>query len=71
MVEISSSTIEPTMSFVLQPWQLLLVALAGWVHRQQQMIIQFQDEEIRALLERQGKKRLLLTDDQRRRLAVF
>ena len=70
MVEISSSTIEPTMSFVLQPWQLLLVALASWVNRQQQMIIQFQDEEIRSLLERQGKKRLLLTDDQRRRLAV-
>jgi len=70
IVEISSFTLEPTMSFLLQPWQLLLVILASWVNHQQQRIIQFQDEQIRSLLERQGKKRLLLTDDQRRRLAV-
>jgi hypothetical protein len=58
------------MSFILQPWQLLLCILAGWVHQQQQLVIQFQDEEIRALLAKLGKKRVLLTDDQRRRLAV-
>ena len=42
----------------------------GWIQRQQQAIIEFQNEQIKALLERQGKKRLLLTADQRRRLAV-
>ena len=58
------------MNFVLQPWQLLVFILAGWVQRQQQQIIEFQNEQIKVLLERQGKKRILLTDDQRRRLAV-
>ncbi len=58
------------MNFVLQPWQLLVFILAGWVQRQQQAIIEFQNEQIKALLERQGRKRIWLTDDQRRRLAV-
>src|SRR5688572_4149926 len=58
------------MIFVLQPWQLLVFILAGWLQRQQQAIIEFQSEQIKALLELQGKKRLHLTNDQRRRLAV-
>jgi len=58
------------MNFLLQPWQLLLVILAGWINRQQQAIIEFQRTEIDVLKEKLGKKRLLLTDDQRRRLAV-
>ena len=58
------------MSFILHPWQLLFVVFAGWVCEQQQQVIQFQDEQIRALLEKLGKKRILLTGDQRRRLAV-
>ena len=58
------------MSFILQPWQLLVFILAGWIQRQQQAIIEFQNEQIKTLLERQGKKRIWLTDDQRRRLAV-
>jgi putative transposase len=58
------------MSFVLHPWQLLLVILAGWVNRQQQEVIEFQRVQIQILLEKLGKKRLLLNDDQRRRLAV-
>jgi hypothetical protein len=58
------------MSFVLKPWQLLLVSLAGWVNLYQQQLIDFQDDEIQILLQRQGKKRLLLTDDERRRLAA-
>ena len=45
------------MSFVLQPWQLLLVALAGWVNRQQQQIIEFQDGN-QVLKKRLGKKRI-------------
>ena len=58
------------MSFVLHPWQLLLVVLAGWVNQQQQQIIEFQRTEIDVLKEKLGKKRIILNDDQRRRLAV-
>ena len=58
------------MKFVLQPWQLLVVILVGWIQRQQQAIIDFQNEQIRSLLAAQGKKRVRLTDDQRRRLAA-
>ena len=58
------------MSFVLHPWQLLLMILAGWVNQQQQQIIDFHRTEIDVLKEKVGKKRLILNDDQRRRLAV-
>ena len=58
------------MNFILHPWQLLLLILAGWINRQQQAIIEFQRTEIEVLKEKIGKKRILLNDDQRRRLAV-
>src|SRR5450631_555594 len=29
------------MNFVLQPWQLLLAILAGWINRQQQEVIEY------------------------------
>jgi putative transposase len=59
-----------SMSFILQPCHLLLMAFAGWVNREQQAIIAFYQVELDALMKAQGKKRLLLTDDQRRLLAV-
>ncbi len=34
---------------VFQPWQLLLVTLAGWINRQQQDVIAYIQEEIRIL----------------------
>ena len=58
------------MSLILQPWQLLLVILAGWVNQQQQQIIDFQRTEIEVLKEKLQKRRIILNDDQRRRLAV-
>ena len=58
------------MSFILQPWQLLLMVFASWVNREQQAIIAFYQVELDALMKSQGKKRLLLSDDQRRLLAV-
>lgn len=58
------------MSFILQPWQLLFAILSGWIHHRQQLIIEFQNAEILSLMESQGKKRILLNDDQRRLLAV-
>ncbi len=58
------------MNDILQPWQLLFAILSGWVHRRQQQIIEFQNAEIISLMQIQGKKRILLTNDQRRLLAV-
>jgi putative transposase len=58
------------MSFVLQPWQLLLSIIAGWIHDDQQKKIEFLQSLVQVLEEKLGKKRVLLNDDQRRRLAV-
>jgi len=57
------------MKFVFAPWQLCFAILAGWVNRQQQQAIDYPRSEDRVLKEQFGKKRILLTDDQRRRLA--
>ena len=58
------------MSFVLKPWQLWVVAFAGWINQQQQQVIQFLRTENQVLKETHGKKRIRLNEDQRRRLAV-
>ena len=58
------------MNLILQPWQLLLVIVAGWVHRQQQEVIDYLRTENQVLKEKLGNRRILLSDDQRRRLAV-
>jgi len=58
------------MSFLLQPWQILMVWLCGFVNERQQQIIEFQNAQIQVLLKQLGKKRLLLSGDQRRVLAV-
>ena len=58
------------MSFLLQPWHILVAALCGMVNQRQQQIIEFQNAHIETLLKKLGKKRLLLNDDQRRLLAV-
>ena len=53
-----------------QPWQLLLLILAGWINRRQQDAVEYLMTENRVLREKLGKKRILLNDEQRRRLAV-
>jgi len=58
------------MNVVLQPWQLLFLIVAGWVNRQQQQVIEYLLTENQVLREKLGKRRILLDDDQRRRLAV-
>ena len=58
------------MKFVLQPWQLMLIILVSWVNRQQQEVIEYLRAENAVLKEKLGKKRILLNNDQRRRLAV-
>ncbi len=58
------------MKFVLQPWQLLLLLLAGCINREQQQVIEYLRTENAILKEKLGAKRILLNNDQRRRLGV-
>ena len=58
------------MKSLLQPWQLLILILAGWINRHEQDVIEYLRAENRVLREKLGKKRILLDDSQRRRLAV-
>jgi hypothetical protein len=58
------------MDFILHPWQLYFLILDGWVNRQQQTVIDYLRTENQVLREKLGKKRILLNDDQRRRLVV-
>src|SRR5712692_8308233 len=52
------------------PLRFVLVALAGWMNQQQRHVIDYLQEENRALREQLGPGRLRFTDDQRRRLAA-
>ena len=54
----------------LHPWQLLVITLAGWINRQQQKVIDYLVEENRVFKGQLRDKRVRLTDDERRRLAV-
>ncbi len=58
------------MSHILQPWQLLLWILAGWLNQQQLEANGYLKTENKILRGILGKKRILLSDNQRRRLAV-
>ncbi|MDA2927553.1 integrase core domain-containing protein [Acidobacteria bacterium AH-259-G07] len=58
------------MTFILHPWQLLIFIMAGWINRHQQDAIEYLRTENQVLKEKLGKRRILLNDDQRRRLAV-
>lgn len=58
------------MKFILQPWRSMLTILATWVNRQHQQKIGCVEIQLAVLNEQFGNKRILLTDDQRRRIAV-
>lgn len=45
------------MDFILRPWQLFFLILSGLVNRKQQEIIEFQDAQIRALVDRMDSGR--------------
>src|SRR5262245_9558676 len=51
--------------------QLLLAMLAGWLHRHQQRVITYLQEENRILKAQLRGRRLRLTDTERRRLAAL
>jgi hypothetical protein len=54
----------------LSPLRLLLVTPAGWINRHQQQVIEYLVEENRVLKAQLKGRRLRLTANQRRRLAV-
>ena len=54
----------------LTPWTMITVAIAGWMNREQQQMIEYLREENRILREKLGPKRILLNDSQKRRLAA-
>ena len=54
----------------LNPLTFITVAVAGWMNRQQQEVIDYLQTENRVLREKLGGKRLLLNADQKRRLAA-
>ena len=53
-----------------KPWTLFTVAVAGWMSRQQQEVIAYLREENKILREKLGRKRILLSIEQKRRLAT-
>ena len=56
------------MSPPIQPWTLLVVAVAGWIQREQLAAIVYLMEENRVLKARLHGRKLRFTDDERRRL---
>lgn len=58
-----------------KPWMMLVAMMAGWINRQQQDALSYLKEENKILrdqlLKATGKKRILLNDKQRRRLAIL
>ncbi len=58
-----------------KPMTMLLAMLAGWINRQQQEVIEYLKAENSILkdelLKATGRKRILLNDSQRRRLAIL
>ena len=58
------------MTNVIHPFQLLVIALAGWLNRHQQAVIDYLIEENRVLKDQLDGPRLRFTDEQRIRLAV-
>ena len=58
-----------------KPWVVLVSMMAGWINRQQQDALMYLKEENKILrdelLKATGKKRIILNDSQRRRLAIL
>ena len=44
------------MATVLHPWQILVTAMAGWIIRQQDAVIEYLQEENRVLKEQLGRR---------------
>src|SRR5678815_1845079 len=55
---------------VLDPLRFLVISVAGWMNQSQLQMIDYLREENRVLREQLGSQRVVLNDDQRRRLAA-
>ena len=58
------------MNLLLQPWYLLLAVFGEWVRQEQEKVIEYLHTENQVLREKHGNQRILLNDNQRRRLAA-
>lgn len=58
------------MNPILPTCYLMVMFFASWINRQQQEVLEYLRTENQILKEKLGKKRILLNDDQRRRLVV-
>jgi len=58
------------MNAIIQPWQLLLITLAGLINREQQKLIEYLQTDNSTLKEHLSRKRIRYTDKPRRRLAA-
>ena len=58
------------MRSVLDPFQVVVIAIAGWMNQHQHHVIEYLLEENRVLREQIGSRGMRFNDDQRRRLAV-
>jgi len=58
------------MRSVLDPFQFVVIAIAGWMNQHQQQVVDYLLEENRVLREQIGGRRMRFDDDQRRRPAV-
>ena len=54
----------------LDPFNFLIISIAGWMNQRQQQVIEYLVEENRVLREQIGNRRMRFTDNQRCRLAV-
>lgn len=55
---------------IFRPWHLVVLALAAWINNDQRQIIDYLLAENAVLREKIGKRRILLSNAQRRRLAL-
>ena len=60
----------PPMARVIRPWQVFVIATAGWISLHQDAVLEYLRDENRVLKQQLGGRRLRLTDAQRRRLAA-
>ena len=58
------------MAYRIHPFHVIVIALAGWINRQQQAVIDYHIEENRVLKSQYKGKQLMLTDTQRGLLAA-
>ena len=58
------------LEFLLRPWHLIVLAAASHLNREQERTIEYLRTENAGLREKLGKGRILLNDDQQRRLSV-